>query len=200
MSSYTEAEKLDQSKRVTKIDVDLDQNVFMVYPSMSVLITSKFKNEDNILAVSWTTVLSCKPPLHGIVVSPKRHSHELISKSRKFIINIPSKKILHQVVECGKQTGRNISKFEVCSLKRIPSIAFGEHGPPRIEECPVHIECEVTQEIGFGDHTLFVGEVKACSADSNLVKNGIFTPNQFQIPYHLGGHEFCLNEKRTHSF
>nr|MDO8114730.1 flavin reductase family protein [Candidatus Sigynarchaeota archaeon] len=192
--------KNGEKKSMEKVQVDLDQNIFMVYPRQSVLVTSRYGDDVNIITVAWTTILSCKPPMHGIVLSPQRFSHELISKSKKFIINVPDRSIITQVVQCGRLSGRVSKKFDEINLTPIPPVALGEYGPPRIAECPVHVECEVKQAIDFGDQTLFAGEVVACSANANLIKNGLYQPGLFEIPYHLGGHQFVFNSLKIHSF
>lgn len=192
--------KYNMNSNSEKVDVDIDQNAFMVYPRQSVLVTSRYGDDVNIVTVAWTTVLSFKPPMQGIVLSPQRYSHELIAKSKKFIINIPDRNIINQVVQCGRSTGRLINKFAEIDLTPLRSIALGEYGPPRIAECPVHVECEVKQAIDFGDQTLFAGEVVACSANANLIKNGIYQPGLFEIPYHLGGHQFEFNNLKIYSF
>ncbi len=43
--------------------------------------------------------------------------------------------------------------------------------PPLIEECYGHLECRVVQTHICGDHTLFVGEVVAASADEEVIKD-----------------------------
>jgi flavin reductase (DIM6/NTAB) family NADH-FMN oxidoreductase RutF len=188
--------ELDQDK----ISLDLQQHVLLVYPRQAVLVTSKAGNEENIVTLAWTSPLSQNPPLHGIALSPRRHSHALIKESKKFIINIPGRNIIDKVVECGRVTGRNVNKFTKFELTPLPSLGLGDDGPSRIAECAVHVECKVKEIVETGDHTLFIGEVVSCSVNSELVKNGLYIPNKIEIPYHLGGHQFCFNEKKIHSF
>ena len=45
--------------------------------------------------------------------------------------------------------------------------------PPRIEECFGHLECRVVQKHVCGDHTLFVGEVLATSADEGVMDGDV---------------------------
>jgi flavin reductase (DIM6/NTAB) family NADH-FMN oxidoreductase RutF len=180
-----------------KIKVDIDQHVFLVYPRLSILVTSRFGDAVNIGTVAWSTVLSMNPPMQGIAISPKRFTHELITGSGKFIINVPSRAIIKQFALIGRTTGRTVDKFTETGLTPIPSLAWGDDGPPRIAECPVHVECEVRETITFGDHTFFAGEVVVCSANEKLIKNGLYQANKFEIPYHLGGHEFTFNNLKS---
>ncbi|MHA1683598.1 MAG: flavin reductase family protein [Promethearchaeota archaeon] len=183
-----------------KLLVDIRQHVSLVYPRQSVLITSGFGAETNIGTLAWTTILSNRPPIQGIVVTPGRFTYELIDASKKFIINIPDRSLINEFVGMGQTTGRLVDKFEKFGLTPLESIAFGENGPPRIAECPVHVECRVVQQVPFGDHVLFAGEVVSCSVNEELVKDGLYIPNKIKIPYHLGGHQFTFNEQKVHSF
>lgn len=63
-----------------------------------------------------------------------------------------------------------MDKFKETGLTPIPSL---EVRPPRIEECFGHLECRVVQSITCGDHTLFVGEVVATSADAEVMEGDL---------------------------
>ncbi|NMC04569.1 MAG: flavin reductase family protein [Candidatus Lokiarchaeota archaeon] len=195
-----DARLVNGKKMPDKQTVSIDQNVFMVYPRQSVLVTSAHDGKVNVAAIAWTTVLSCKPPMQGFVISRQRYTHQLVSGSKKFIFNIPDRSIITQVVKIGSITGRAVSKFKQVDLTPIPSLTWGDDGPPRIAECPVHVECEVRQAIDIGDSTLFAGEVVSCSANAALIKDGLYQPGLFEIPYHLGGHDFVFNNLKIHSF
>nr|MDO8116267.1 flavin reductase family protein [Candidatus Sigynarchaeota archaeon] len=192
---------LELSKLPEKVVVDVEQHVFMVYPRQSVLITSGSGSNANITTAAWSTPLSCKPPLQGVVISPKRLTHQLISEQKKFVIAIPSREIIKQVIDCGRSTGRTKRKFEAFNLTPLEPLALGHDGPPRIAECPVNIECELRESIVVGENTMFVGEVIAASSDKeHVTPDGLYIPNQFEIPYHLGGHQFTFNNLKTYSY
>ncbi|MEE8354588.1 MAG: flavin reductase, partial [Candidatus Bathyarchaeia archaeon] len=44
---------------------------------------------------------------------------------------------------------------------------------PRIRECFGHLECTVVESHSMGDHTLFLGEVVATSADESVLIGGL---------------------------
>jgi len=62
-----------------------------------------------------------------------------------------------------------VDKFQETGLTPIPSKVLR---PPRIKECFGHMECRVIQEHTCGDHTLFVGEVVAATANKEVLDNG----------------------------
>ncbi len=114
--------------------------------------------------------ISTRPPLVCIGVAPRRYSHQLIEESGEFVINTPPIAIEEQMHYCGTESGRRVDKFAETGLTPIPSLKVG---PPRIKECFGHLECRVVQKYTCGDHTLFVGEVVATSADEDVMNGDV---------------------------
>lgn len=183
-----------------KVELDLEQHVFLAYPRQTLLVTSRHGQDVNVATFAWSTVLSIRPPLHGLVITPRSFSNTLIQASKRFIINVPDKALIKKVVAIGGVTGREVDKFAAYGLTTLPPLALGEDGPPRIAECPAHVECVVKDVVPTGDHVLLVGEVVACSVDERLVKGDVYMPNQFEMPLHLGGREYCFNSLKKQSF
>ncbi len=155
----------------------------------TVLITSRLGEKTNIMTAAWQMPVSFKPVLVAISIGHERFSHEVISKSREFIINIPHAGMMKEVVCCGTQSGRDIDKFDVCKLT---SLKAQNVKAPLIKECLGNIECKLYSVHEAGDHTIFIGEVVAAS-----VKEGIFDSylrvelDGAKTLHHLGGKIFC---------
>lgn len=126
----------------------------MLYPMRVCLITSRFDGKDNVMAAAWVFPLSMDPPLFGVSISPKRHSHRLIRGGGAFAINIPSAQMEAAVKTCGTKSGADGDKFAEAGLTK----EEGAGRVPLIRECLTSIECELVQEIECGDHTVFVGK------------------------------------------
>jgi flavin reductase (DIM6/NTAB) family NADH-FMN oxidoreductase RutF len=110
----------------------------------------------NVLTVALVHMFSFDPPVIGVGISPCRYSHELLSKSEDFSVNIPGKDLVEEVLFCGQKCGRETNKFEECGF----TVQSGKcTKAPVIDECPVTLECRKTQVIEAGDHTWFLGEV-----------------------------------------
>ena len=124
----------------------------------------------NIITLGMYMPISLRPPLVCIGVSPRRYSHQLIEESGEFVINTPPISIEEQMHYCGTESGRRVDKFAETGLTPIPSLKVG---PPRIEECFGHLECRVVQKHTCGDHTLYVGEVMATSADEDVMNGDV---------------------------
>jgi len=124
----------------------------------------------NIITLGMYMPISLRPPLVCIGVAPGRYSHGLIEETGEFVVNTPPIAIEEEMHYCGVKSGRDVDKFAETGLTPIPSLKVG---PPRIEECFGHLECKVVQTHTCGDHTLFVGEVVATSADEDVMKGNV---------------------------
>ena len=123
---------------------------------MVVLITSKYKEKDNIMVAAWHSPISFDPPLYAIAIGKDKFSHSLIKKSGEFGVNFVDSKIEEAVLCCGRTSGKDKDKFESCSLTRKKAEKIKA---PLVEEAVAWYECRVVDESDTGDHTLFIGEV-----------------------------------------
>lgn len=151
-----------------------------------VLVTSSYKDKQNILTVAWHTPLSHKPPLVGLALSKKHLSSELIKKGEEFIINIPSRRLFQQVLYCGSVSGREKDKFKEACLtaqkaKRLTRTV-------KILECIGYLECYLRDIKEIGDHFFFIGEVIYAEVEDYLFEET--WKEEAELIYHLGGKNF----------
>jgi flavin reductase (DIM6/NTAB) family NADH-FMN oxidoreductase RutF len=139
-----------------------------VYPTPAALITSV--DEDgtpNIITLGETFNISISDPvIVGIAIRKQRYSHTLISRTREYVVNLPTRAILDKVWYCGRHSGRNVDKFKVTGLTPLPATVVK---PPLIAECPINIECKVLDILVIGDHDLFLGEAVAQHVDEAVL-------------------------------
>jgi len=128
------------------------------------------------------------PELVAVSVSRQRYTYECLTD--EFVINLPTKELLKQVWAVGTRSGRNVDKFQATGLTPIPAEAVK---PPRIAECPTHIECRIIDTLHTG--AIFVGEVVAKSGDPDAMKNGILN-ERIEPLFHLGGKKFLCGRER----
>jgi len=153
-------------------EVKISEARFLLFPKSVVLVTSKADGKENVFSVAWHMPTSHEPPLVLISVAFSRFSHELIKKGREFVINVPSKELVEAVELCGRVSGRNVDKFELAKLTKVPSKKVS---PPSIKECIAHVECRVVDSFITGDHEVFVGEVVYAQADEKAFRENCFT-------------------------
>jgi flavin reductase (DIM6/NTAB) family NADH-FMN oxidoreductase RutF len=124
----------------------------------------------NIITLGMYMPISIDPPLVCIGVAPRRYSHALIEETGEFVVNTPSIDLEEQMHYCGVKSGRDVDKFAETGLTFTPA---SKVKPPLIEECFSHLECRVVQSHVCGDHTLFVGEVVATSANEEFMDGDV---------------------------
>jgi flavin reductase (DIM6/NTAB) family NADH-FMN oxidoreductase RutF len=138
-----------------------------LYPNPVVLATSvDDKGKPNVCTLAWAGVVCSEPPEIGISIRPSRYSHELISKTREYVVNIPTSDILEETDYCGMVTGKKVDKFKETKLTPVKAKKVK---PPLIMECPVNLECKVKDIIKLGAHDLFIGEIVNINADADVM-------------------------------
>lgn len=172
-----------------------DRQHRLVNQSSVILVSSSFKNLDNIMAVAWHQVIDVNPVLLGISIGIKRFTHDLIEKSGYFGINVPTIDIVDKVWICGKKSGKELDKFKACKFAKLTD---NELPVALIEECVGNLECEVVFKKTFEFHTLFVGEVKGAYAEQGTIKNGLWNVEEKNLvfPFHLGGDSVVSNRPK----
>lgn len=166
----------------------------LLEPSPVALVTSQFRSQPNVLTVAWLMPLSFSPTQLAIALHPDRFSHELISRSETFIVNIPTAEQLRAIHLCGLLSGRDHDKFAAASLT--PADAR-ELDIPIIEECVGHIECGLIERVRFGDHDLFIGQVLAVTAEETLFHDRweVVEAEGFPLVHHLGSEAYVSGAK-----
>ncbi len=126
----------------------------LIYPMRTILISSKSGAKESVMAADWCMPLSFDPPMFGVAIGKKRFTYELVKESKAYAINLVSPEMKGKMLTCGTKSGRTIDKFREAGLKR-------EDGKITVlvGDSPASIECKVVDEVGAGDHVLFVGEV-----------------------------------------
>ena len=126
------------------------------------LVTTRWRGVSNVMPAAFVTPLSFDPPLLGVAVHPSRHTHDMITYSQEFALNVPGPELLHHCQYLGSVTGREMDKLEVTKL---PVFRARRVEAPLLEGCLGYIECGVEDAYTIGDHTLFVGKVVAAQVE-----------------------------------
>lgn len=138
----------------------------MLVPVPVVLISSGNLEKANIATVAWTGIINTEPAMLYISLRESRYSHKIISKSKEFVVNIPSDNFAREVDFCGTKSGKNIDKFKECKFtKRISNVISA----PAIKECPINIECIVKEQKNLGSHDIFISEIVSVSVDKSIL-------------------------------
>lgn len=178
---------------VEKINVDLALCRNLLHPRNTILVTCIGKDgKANIITCEDSMPASYEPPMVAICISPKRHSYRLIRESGEFAINIPTIGIVKAVLLCGRASGQTMDKFQRAKLTSIPAQKVKA---PLIKECIAHLECKLSHQFETGDHTIFVGEVIAASANKGIFTEA-FDIKNVKLVLHVGGDAFVTSTSK----
>jgi flavin reductase (DIM6/NTAB) family NADH-FMN oxidoreductase RutF len=128
----------------------------------------------NIITLGEVYMLSLKPLVMGISIQPHRYSAKIITETREYVINFPTLELVEATDICGTTSGASVDKFALTGLTAEPATAVS---PPLIAECPLSVECRVTDVLPMGSHNVFVGEAVATHVeDWALDEDGLLDP------------------------
>ena len=132
----------------------------MIYPLPAVMVSTADKSgKANIITVAWTGTVCTNPAMLYISVRPERYSYTLLKDSGEFVVNLTTEKLKKATDWCGVRSGRDVDKWEAMHLTQ--GKASKLKYAPIIEECPVNIECTVTEIKELGSHHMFLAKVEA---------------------------------------
>ncbi len=147
----------------------------------------------NVLTVAWTGILATVPPKTYISVRPSRHSYGILCERREFVINLPSADMAKTVDFVGIYTGAKIDKFKKCGLTKLPS---KEVAAPTVAECPVALECRVTNILKMGSHDVFVADIVSVSCKEEIFdKDGKMHFEKANLLAYAHGEYYALGER-----
>lgn len=125
-------------------------------PGPVVLLSSRWRNRNNIMTLGWHMVLGEEPSLVGCYIWDANHSFEMIRGSGECVINIPTVELATRVVGIGNSSGRDLDKFAGFGLTPQPGKKVGA---PLIKECYAGFECRLADSSLIDNYSLFIFEV-----------------------------------------
>lgn len=134
----------------------------LIEPGPVVLLTTASAGQDNVMVMSWHSMLEFEPPLIGCVVSDRNHSFALLEASGECVLNIPTADLARQVTACGNCSGADTDKFQRLGFTRRAAKLVAA---PLIDECYASLECRVVDRALVRRYSMFVVEVVKAWAD-----------------------------------
>lgn len=165
----------------------------LLAPVPATLVTCGTMEKHNVLTVAWTGICCTRPPMTYISVRPERFSYDIIKKSGEFVINLTTSAMVRQTDLCGVKSGRDTDKFELCGFH---AISAQKVSVPIIEECPVALECRVTEIKPLGSHAMFLAEIVGIDVDEKFIDSkGKLNLQQCGLTAYAHGEYFTLGRK-----
>jgi flavin reductase (DIM6/NTAB) family NADH-FMN oxidoreductase RutF len=121
----------------------------------------------NLMPAAWHTPVSAKPPLHGVLISPKRFTFELLKKERGFTVNFLMHEHAPIIAKLGSTSGRDIDKikkFDIATqdARQVNGVIM--------QSSYAAYECEKSDMHEYGDHFLVVGRIILIHVSQNILK------------------------------
>ena len=124
-------------------------------PSGVTVVTTKVGGRRFGMTASSVTSLSADPPMMLACINNTVPTADAVARSGAYVVNI-----------LGEDQGELAHQFAVASKDKFRSVAVreGVAGMPLLADALAHIECEVTEQVIGGTHTIFLGRVVSATA------------------------------------
>lgn len=171
-------------------------NVLAPVPVVLVSCGGSAEFRPNLITIAWTGNVCSEPPMLSIAVRPERYSHQIISRTGEFVVNLPSRGQARITDWCGMVSGAKVDKFAESGLTAHPAL---EVASPIVLECPINIECQVHQTLQLGSHDLFLAKIIAVQVSAHLIdQKGKFRLDQADLLAYGLGHYYPLGRAIDH--
>ncbi|MDF1544841.1 MAG: flavin reductase family protein [bacterium] len=118
--------------------------------------------EGNAFTASWLTQVSSEPPAVAISVNNRHQSTRYLKETRAFVVNLLGEgqegvaKTYYGPAESGyeKLAGTSVTDSPVT-------------GSPMIPGASGYLDCKIIEMVEVGNHTIYIGEVKAAELDKD---------------------------------
>ena len=165
----------------------------LLAPVPPVMVSCGNMEHANILTVAWSGITNTIPPKTYISVRPKRHSYNIIKESGEFVLNLTPTSLVRAADYCGMYTGAKVDKFAKCGLTKEEG---SEVACPSIAECPLSLECRVTDIVPLGTHDMFIADIVSVRADEKLLdEKGKLCMERADLAAFAHGEYFALGKK-----
>ncbi|MBR5314495.1 MAG: flavin reductase family protein [Clostridia bacterium] len=138
----------------------------LLSPVPPVMVSCGDMENSNIITIAWTGILNSNPPKTYVSIRPQRHSFEIIKNTKEFVINLTPASLVKEADYCGIYTGAKVDKFEKCNFTKVQGSTVA---CPMIDECPMSLECKVTDIVELGSHHMFIADITAINVDESLL-------------------------------
>ena len=166
----------------------------MLYPLPAVMVSCQRPGEKpNIITVAWAGTVCSSLAMLSISVRKERFSHDILTETGEFVVNLVTKKLTFATDYCGVRSGRDVDKYKEMGLTPQPSLHVAA---PGIEESPVNLECKVKQVLPLGSHDMFLAEVVGVTVDETYMdEKGTFHLNDAGLVAYSHGKYFELGKQ-----
>ncbi len=149
--------------------------------------------DPNLITVAWTGVVCSKPPMLSVSIRKSRLSHDLITRSGEFTLNLIGRELCRAMDFCGVKSGREVDKFAHLGLTPIP--APGLRAAPAVAQAPAFLSCKVHSVQSLGSHDLFLAHIVEVSvAERYFLPDGSIDESAMELVGYVHGKYHVLGD------
>lgn len=164
----------------------------LIAPIPAVMVSLGDMEKSNIITVAWCGITNTSPPKTYVSIRPSRYSYNIIKEKGEFVINLTPASLAKKADYCGIYTGKKVDKFAKCSFTKEKATRVDA---PMIGECPISIECKVTDIIPLGSHDMFLADIVAVNVDESLLMDNKLCINRAHLCAFAHGEYYKLGER-----
>jgi flavin reductase (DIM6/NTAB) family NADH-FMN oxidoreductase RutF len=139
----------------------------LLYPLPVFLVaTYDADGKPNVMAAAWGGICSSDPVSLTVSVRPERWTHDALLARKAFTVCIASENMAVAADYAGIASGRRYDKFSVAGFTPVRAEKVDA---PYIAECPVILECALSQTVRLGVHTMMIGAILDVKADEDCL-------------------------------
>lgn len=161
-------------------------------PIPAVMVSCGDMENSNIITVAWCGITNTIPPKTYVSIRPSRYSYNIIKEKKEFVINLTPSALAKKADWCGIYTGKRVDKFKECGFTKEKG---SKVGAPLISECPISIECKVTDIIPLGSHDMFLADIVAVNVEKSLLEGDKLCINRAHLCAFAHGEYYKLGER-----
>ena len=178
--------------------VPLEKAYRLLNHGPTVLVSARHGGVDNVMAAAWACALDYAPPKLTVVLDKTAKTRELVEKSGRFVIQVPTVAQLGLTYRVGHRSlGDDPDKLAHTGVE-----LFGieGHDLPFVRGCSAWLACRVVPEThNQQTYDLFIGEIEAAWSDTRVFREGHWNfetadPSLRSLHYVAGGHFYAIGE------
>ena len=151
----------------------------LLYPQPVFLVATYDADEKpNVMAAAWGGICSSDPLSLTVSIRPERWTHDALLARKAFTVCIASESMAASADYVGIASGRRYDKFPVAGFTPVRAEKVDA---PYIAECPVILECALTQTVRLGTHTMMIGAILDVKADEDCLDASGKFPDIFKV-------------------
>ena len=139
----------------------------LLYPLPVLLVaTYDADGKPNVMVAAWGGICSSDPLSLTVSVRPERWTHDALIARKAFTVCIASENMVVAADYAGIASGRRYDKFPVAGFTPVRAAKVDA---PYIAECPVVLECSLSETVRLGVHTMMIGVILDVKADEDCL-------------------------------